>query len=89
MNKLVIAFALTALVASPALAQSKKQKQAAAKPRATAEAVAPAPANGPYAAYIGDGYGGVNHNGTVNGSDPDPNIRGFLLRGDQAAEWND
>jgi hypothetical protein len=87
MNKLVIAFALTALVASPALAQSKKQKQAAAKPRATAEAVAPA--NGPYAAYIGDGYGGVNHNGTVNGSDPDPNIRGFLLRGDQAAEWND
>ncbi len=80
MKKLVTAFALATLIATPAFAKTKYPRQAAA-PQAVGSA-----AQSGYGAYaaangVGTPYGpAVISYGAYAGWDPDPNIRAQLVR---------
>ena len=74
MKKLVIAFVMATLVASPAFA---KKRQAISPEAAAAQAYAPSDASAdPYTVVV---------NGQIVGRDPDPNVR-LMLRRDPKAD---
>ena len=82
MKKLVTAFALATLVATPALAKTRYPHQSAA-PQAVGPWIVSEAGYGAYAAANGDDaqYGpGVISNGDYVRWDPDPNIRFQLMR---------
>jgi hypothetical protein len=76
MKKLLTAFVLATLVASPALAQ---KRHAISPEAAAAQAYAPSGSNLP----IADSYT-VIVNGQIVGRDPDPNVRLMLIRDPRA-----
>lgn len=90
MNKLVIAAALSALLASPALAQADPETSVTYPMMMDNNAPPPADdgldAN---ASYIEPGFGDVSVDGTVVGRDPDANIRLQLLRDPVPTTGND